>query len=430
MSYAIIRNEKYKRANLGNLYRHIERRNKNYSNKNINKKLSYLNYSIKEPKYSYGKEFDRIKKQYNLKGQVKKVSNILCEYVITSDNLFFNSISEDEMRRYFETAYKFVCEYKNLGDEYILSAKIHRDEGSPHMHLIFIPVVHTKDRNGNNIDKIACSEFWKEKDSYRRLQDDFYECIAAHGFNLERGKESDRIHLSVEEYKRVTNFENTQKALKDIKIKLPKVPDINDFNKLTLNRDKKIQEEIIKPKDDLIEKLHKDNIKLHEELNRQVGIVNKAEKFEKEREELNLKNQELEQKCKDIEKNYSVKIKKIESDFERKNDITKSAYNELLKECELIKEDYNIRLNKETYKLEQEFKKKINKLENENTFLNKVINKFEKTLNKFIHWICKKFAVSEEEQLIRDFEKETNTLIDPRKQIEYEERENEWDLER
>lgn len=68
MSYAIIRNKKYKRANLGNLYRHIERRNKDYSNKNINKELSYLNYSIKEPKYSYGKELNRIKKQYNLKG--------------------------------------------------------------------------------------------------------------------------------------------------------------------------------------------------------------------------------------------------------------------------------------------------------------------------------------------------------------------------
>ncbi len=389
MSYAIIRNSKYKRANLGNLYRHIERRNKNYSNKTIDKEKSHLNYSIKESKYSYGKEFDRIKKQYNLKGQVKKVSNILCEYMITSDNIFFNSISEEEMRRYFETAYKFVCEYKNLGEQYILSAKIHRDESCPHMHLIFIPVVHTKDRNGNSIDKIACSEFWKEKDSYRRLQDAFYEYIVAHGFNLERGKESDRIHLSVEEYKRVTNFENTQKALKDIKIKLPKVPDINDFNKLTLNRDKKIQEEIIKPKDDLIEQLHKDNIKLHEELNRQVRIVNKAEKFEKEKEKLNLKNQELEQKCKDIENNYSDKIKKIE----------------------------------------QKFKQKIHELEKEKTFLNKIINRFEYTLNKFIHWICKRFAVSEEEQLIIDFQKETNTSIYPRKQIEYEEREKEWDLD-
>lgn len=48
MSYAIIRNEKYKRENLKGIYRHNERKNKNYSNKNINKELSYLNYSLKD----------------------------------------------------------------------------------------------------------------------------------------------------------------------------------------------------------------------------------------------------------------------------------------------------------------------------------------------------------------------------------------------
>ena len=36
MSYAIIRNAKYKRENLKGIYRHNERKNKNYSNKNVN----------------------------------------------------------------------------------------------------------------------------------------------------------------------------------------------------------------------------------------------------------------------------------------------------------------------------------------------------------------------------------------------------------
>ena len=51
MSYAIIRNEKYKRENLKGIYRHNERRNKNYSNKNINQELSHLNYSLKDCKH-------------------------------------------------------------------------------------------------------------------------------------------------------------------------------------------------------------------------------------------------------------------------------------------------------------------------------------------------------------------------------------------
>ena len=50
---------------------------------------------------------------------------------------------------------------------------MHYDERSPHMHLLFLPVVHTTDKKGNNIDKLACSEFWKAKDSYRQLQNAF-----------------------------------------------------------------------------------------------------------------------------------------------------------------------------------------------------------------------------------------------------------------
>ena len=55
MSYAIIRNTKYKRENLKGIFRHNERRNRNYSNNNIDKEKSYLNYSLKEPQYSYEK---------------------------------------------------------------------------------------------------------------------------------------------------------------------------------------------------------------------------------------------------------------------------------------------------------------------------------------------------------------------------------------
>ena len=384
MSYAIIRNEKYKRENLKGIYRHNERRNKNYSNKNINQDLSYLNYSLKDCNHSYEKEFELIKEKYNLKGQIKSVSNIVCEYVITSDKEFFNSIGEEETKRYFETAYKFVCGYKDLGEQYILSAKVHMDEETPHMHLIYIPVIHTQDKKGNNIDKIACSEFWKEKDSYRQLQDAFHSYITANGFNLERGNPSDRIHLSVQDYKKITGFENSKTLLQDIELQLPDVPNIKDFNKLMLGRDEKIEELIIKPKDKLIEKLHEENCSLHHELYKQCRLVDKAEKYEKERQSILAENKEIKEKFKTLENDYSIKLKQ------------------------------------EIRKVENKYEDEIYHLEKDNKFLRKVIKTFEKTLNKFIHWVCKKFSVSEEEDFIRDFQRETDTFINPERQIKYE----------
>ena len=392
MSYAIIRNTKYKRENLKGIFRHNERRNKNYSNDNINKEKSYLNYSIKSPQYSYEKEFDRIREKYNLKGQIKTVSNIACEYIITSDHDYFERIGEEETKRFFETAYKFVAEYKNLGEQYILSAKVHMDEQTPHMHLIFLPVVHTTDKKGNSIDKLACSEFWKAKDSYRQLQDVFYKYMVENGFDLQRGlpkEETNRQHYSVEEYKKITNFKETKEVLKNMKLELPDVPNISDINinRLSKKRDEKILEEIIKPKDDMIQNLYQDNMNLHRQLTRQSQVIEEAEKYQKERDLIMANNEELHNE-----------VDKIKSEYKQKE-----------------------------FDIEWKYKSKIKGLEKENCHLQKIVDRFYETVEKFIEWICQKFGIGESKELIRKFEKETNTFIDPEKQLKKEEKE--WNLE-
>ena len=85
--------------------------------------------------------------------------------------------------------------------------------------------------------------------------------------------------------------------------------------------------------------------------------------------------------------------------------------------------------NKE-FDIEWKYKSKIKSLEKENNHLHKIIDKFYETIDKFIHWICKKFDMGAEDNLIRDFQKETNTFLDAEKQLKHEEREKEWDLER
>lgn len=410
MSYVIIRNTKYKRENLKGIYRHNERKNKNYSNANIDKEKSYLNYSLKDPQYSYEKEFERIRKEYNLKGQIKTVSNIACEYIITSDKEFFERIGGEETKRYFETAYKFVSEYKNLGEQYILSAKVHLDEQSPHMHLIFLPVVHTTDKKGNLIKKLACSEFWKEKDSYRRLQNAFYDYMVSHNFELERGQpreETNREHYTIKEYKNITNFEQTKETLKNMKLELPDVPDIEDISKFSIKRDEKILEEIIKPKNKVIQNLYEDNMALHRELSRQAKIIEEAEEYQNERDKILSDNEELHNTVKHLEEEYKDKSINLDFDYRNRKDKLEEEYKE------------------KSFQLEHKYRNKIHKLEKENSHLQKIVNKFYETIEKFIIWICKKFDIAEEDNLIRDFQEETNTFLDPENQIKYEEREKE-----
>ena len=417
MSYAIVRNEKLTRAEINGKGTHNDRKAKNHTNKDIVPTRTHLNYYIKKNELTYTKEFDKYLKENNVQGHLRSNSIIMCQMMFTSDQASFNKIGEKETKRYFDECYQFICNYKNLGEKNIISAVVHLDEGAPHMHLMLVPVVHTKDKEGNKVDKICARDFWKGRDSYRKLQDAYFNHVKSKGFDLERGmfvEDTDRKHYTVEEYKKITNYENTKKVLNEIKLELPDVPEITDISKFSLKRDEKILEEIIKPKDDLIKELYKDNLSLHKELSKQSKVVDEAQKYQKERDKILADNKELHNTVKNLEHEYKLKSNNFDFDFKNR----KRELEEEFKE--------------KSIDLEYEYKGRFKKLEKENTHLHKIIDKFYETVDKFIVWIWHKFGIGESKELVKKFENETHTFIDPVKQIKHEEIEieKEWDLER
>ena len=70
MSYAIIRNANYKKDSLAGLYKHNERKNTNYSNKDINKNNSLKNYSIKPCHTTYSNALKILQQENNLQGRI------------------------------------------------------------------------------------------------------------------------------------------------------------------------------------------------------------------------------------------------------------------------------------------------------------------------------------------------------------------------
>lgn len=406
MSYAIVRNEKLTRSQANGICVHNDRKAKNHSNKEIDISKSNLNYYFKKNELSYTKEFDKLREKYDLQGQIRSNSIIMCEMIFTSDKEFFEQIGMKETKRYFEESYKFICNYKNLGEKNIISAVVHFDETTPHMHLIYIPVIHTKDKEGKEIDKVCSRDSWKGRDSYRNLQNAFHEYITSKGFELQRGllaEEAKRKNKRIQDYKQITNFENTKKILKNITLDLPKVPEISDIKKVMLNRDEKIFEKIIKPKDDLILELHKENLELNKELSKQVNTVDIATRYENEYAQILEKNANLRLSNSLLREEVENKEKELELKFESKN-----------------------------YDMNHQYKREINKLKEENKNLTKMIDKFKITLKRFIKWICHKFSYPSEDELIRDFEKETYTNFNFEKQLdinEFKKKEKAFDRE-
>ena len=99
-----------------------------------------------------------------------------------------------------------------------------------------------------------------------------------------------------------------------------------------------------------------------------------------------------------ISKSYAYKIvQKLNAELKEKYETLEITYNEKLQE--------------EKQKIKDKYEDRIYNLEKENNFLKKVITTLQQTVEKFIHWICRKFSVSEEDELIRDFEFENDTYI-------------------
>ena len=406
MSYAIVRNEKLTRAEVNGKCTHNDRKAKNHTNKDIDPTRTHLNYYIKKNNYTYTKEFDKLRKEQNLAGHLRENSIIMCQMIFTSDQEFFDRIGEQETKRYFDECYKFICNYKNLGEKNIISAVVHLDEGTPHLHLMFVPVVHTKDKDGKDIEKICARDFWKGRDSYRKLQDAYFEHVKSKGFDLDRGlyvEETNRKNLSVEEFKKVTNYAKTKETLKNITLELPEVPELQDMKKVVLNRNKIIEEQIIKPKDKLIKQLYNENVSLHKELSKQTEMIDTAEDFVKEKANLQNKN-----------KNLII------------------DYQLLQKEKQESEEELKFEYQSKIEHIEHKYQKKIKELEKENKSLNKVIDKFKANFKKILKWLCHKFSYPCEDDLIRDFNKETYSNINFEKQLDinhFQKEDNEIDFE-
>ena len=77
---------------------------------------------------------------------------------------FFKGKKKSEIRAYFQTALEFIEKYQD--SETILSAVVHMDEKTPHMHLSFIPI--TQD------GRLCAKEILGNKKKLTWWQDEFW----------------------------------------------------------------------------------------------------------------------------------------------------------------------------------------------------------------------------------------------------------------
>ena len=135
--YAIMRFAKYKGPEITNIEAHNERRKERYaSNPDIDLSRSKHNFHLIEPPQRYRAEAER---QISAAGcRTRKDSVRVVEVLFTATPEFFKGKKLPEIRQYFEETLRFFVQYQSR--ETIISAVVHMDEKTAHMHLSFVPL--------------------------------------------------------------------------------------------------------------------------------------------------------------------------------------------------------------------------------------------------------------------------------------------------
>ena len=212
--FAILRFAKYKGPEISNIEAHNERTKEEYaSNPDIDKSRSHLNFHLLEPERKYRAEAERQIKDAGCRTRSDSVR--LVETLVTATPEFFKGKKKAGIEAYFQEALDFIREHQD--QKTIISAVVHMDEKTPHMHLCFVPLTADK--------RLSAKEIVGNKKKLTQWQDRFWEHMVKKYPDLERGEsasESGRDHIPPRVFKEMARLtkqaERLDMLLSDVKL--------------------------------------------------------------------------------------------------------------------------------------------------------------------------------------------------------------------
>ena len=199
--------EKYKRGDIVGIERENER-DENYKstrNPQIDKSKTRLNYHTMPYEKKYLSFIDERIKQLSLRRKIKDDAVLITSFILGSDKEFFDGITPETQKQFFDDCTEFFAE--RYGKENVVSAVVHLDESTPHLHFNLMPVT------GGRL----CAKELFDRAALRKLQTDFYEVVGKK-YGLKRGKEgSTAKHLDTVAYKTKKMTEAAESKIREAK---------------------------------------------------------------------------------------------------------------------------------------------------------------------------------------------------------------------
>ncbi len=206
--FAILRFAKYKGPEISKIEAHNERTKETYaSNPDVDLSRSKDNFHLVEQERTYRAESERQIAAAGVKPRSDSVRVV--EALFTASPEFFQGKKPDEIRAFFQEAMDFLTIYQ--AKETIISAVVHMDEKTPHMHLSFVPLT---------VDGRLCAkEIVGNKKKLTWWQDEFWKHMVQKYPELERGQsasETGRDHIPPRIFKEMTRLDKQRQKLEEL----------------------------------------------------------------------------------------------------------------------------------------------------------------------------------------------------------------------
>ena len=182
--------EKYHKTDIAPVEQENER-DETYraSNPQIDCRRTGGNYHIVKRQCSYTQFINDKIEALELPTKVRKDAVLMCSFVVGSDGKFFGELSTSEQRQFFVDCTRFFAE--RYGEGNIISAVVHVDETTPHLHLNLIPIAG---------GRLSAKTLFDRKE-LQSLQTGFHS-VVGEKWSLQRGKEgSTAKHLDIAAFK-------------------------------------------------------------------------------------------------------------------------------------------------------------------------------------------------------------------------------------
>ena len=196
--HAILRFAKYKGPEISRIEAHNERTKETYaSNPDVDTARSKQNFHLVTPERKYRAEAERQITQAGCRTRSDSVRVV--EVLFTASHDFFKGKSKGEIRAFFEECMAFLAQRQDPVT--YLSAVVHMDEKTPHMHLSFVPL--TAD------GRLSAKEIVGNRQKLTQWQDAFWEHMVQKYPDLERGESASktgRTHIPPRIFKQATHL--------------------------------------------------------------------------------------------------------------------------------------------------------------------------------------------------------------------------------